>query len=408
MHSSRSSRTTDPASVELAEGGFAPDTEVMATRGPTPVTDLGVGDQVYTLDPSSRLVKLKPVTGVKTVSVESELIAIESRRADLHVAPDHRILYRTTARPRPRFLAAREFLNRSDHKFVNAWRRPPAPRLETVDITNFVDHYEICAAHDCHGHTFRAKLPDGCDPHRRNSHAGYYFSPETFKHYQDAIEGAATETRIHAGRWRTRRPYRFAGDDFLRFIGWYATEGSVTQNSGSDTEEIKLAQKHKQNRVAIAALLDRMGLEVTEDERGFRFSSKLYGHLLKDLCGTESRSKQLPAFVWSLPQDQQQLLLDVLIAGDGNDSETFYTSSDRLAGDVLRLSLELGMKPRYLRYRDMWQIYIRDVSDGFTSWRNVSRVSGGDELYRLTVEDYSTVMAGRNGRFQWVGVSCVS
>ncbi len=39
---------------------------------------------------------------------------------------------------------------------------------------------------------------------------------------------------------------------------------------------------------------------------------------------------------------------------------------------------------------------------------NVSTTLTQAVLYRLTVADYGTVLAGRNGRFQWIGVSNIS
>ena len=93
--------------------------------------------------------------------------------------------------------------------------------------------------------------------------------------------------------------------------------------------------------------------------------------------------------------------------GDGDEYGTFYTSSPDLASNVLRLMLELGMKPRYNK-RDVWQMHLSTLNDGFKSSRNVSEVIHREPMYRLAVEDFSIVMAGRNGKFQWVGVSAVA
>jgi DNA polymerase I len=69
--------------------------------------------------------------------------------------------------------------------------------------------------------------------------------------------------------------------------------------------------------------------------------------------------------------------------------------------------LELGMKPRYNK-SDIWQIHLSTLNDGFKSSRNVSECFVDGPMYRLAVEDFSVVMAGRNGKFQWVGVSAVA
>jgi len=82
--------------------------------------------------------------------------------------------------------------------------------------------------------------------------------------------------------------------------------------------------------------------------------------------------------------------------------------SDLLAHDVLRLMLELGYKPRYGRRRGIWQLFLSSISDGFKSSRNVSNTAVSKPMYRLAIEDFSVTMAGRNGKFQWTGVSAVN
>lgn len=394
--------------IKLSNGGFSSDMKVMTTNGPVRVSELAVGDDVYALDPVSRVVKLKPITAIRSVSYDGELITIETQRADLCVAADHRIPFRTEARSEIRFERAGDLENRSYYKFINSWQTLPRERLETVDITGFVDEFEICASSAVHGHTFRAALPDGCEPLRNNGHSGYHFDAETFKQYQSAIETAADKVMIRAGPNHRRRPYQFEGDDFIEFLGWFITEGSVYWSSSSDTAQVKLAQETETHRQSIASLFDRMELPVHSDRRKFEFSSKVFGQLLEDLCGVGSKHKRLPALVWNLPPEQKQLLLNVLLAGDGNDRQTYYTASDRLANELLRLCLELGIKPRYTRRDDIWQIYVRKVKDGLQSAKHVDRIGGGEDLYRLTVADYSVVLAGQNGKFQWIGVSEVS
>lgn len=394
--------------LELTNGGFTPETKVMTTDGPVAIRNLSVGDHLYTLDPVSRVVKQKPVTAVQSVSHDGELVAIETQRADLRVATNHRIPFRTEAKSEIRFERAGDLNERSYYKFINRWQTLPKERLDSVDITDFVAEYEICASCEAHGHTFRAALPDECKPIRNNGHSGYHFDEQTFKEYQSAIETIADEVTIRAGPNHHRRPYRFDGDDFIEFLGWFITEGSIYWSTSSDTAQVKLAQETDRHQQVIASLFERMELDVHRDDRKFEFGSKVFGRLLEDLCGAGSQYKRLPAFVWSLPQEQQQLLLDILLAGDGNDRQTYYTASEQLASDLLRLCLELGIKPRYTQRDGIWQIYVRRVNDGFQSKQHVRKVEAEKNTYRLSVADYSIVMAGRDGKFQWIGVSSIA
>lgn len=405
---STESSVSDSQSIHLSEGGFTGDMKLFTVDGPIAVADLAVGTLVYALDPTTTLIKLKPITAIERVPFDGDLVAIETKRADIRVAPGHRIPHYKRCSWALRFKPARALRELAYYKFVNEWRRLPGRRLDTVDITDFVDDYEISASFEEHGHTVRATLPEGCEPVRNNGHTGYHFDAETFKQYQDKIEAMATEVTIRHGPNHHRRPYRFDGDDFIQFLGWFVTEGSVYWSESSDTAQVQLAQKDERYRQSIRDLLERMGLLAYSNESYSGFSSKVFGRLLEDLCGVGSHNKRLPALVWDLHEDQQRLLLDVLLWGDGNDRGTYYTASDRLAYDVLRLCLELGVKPRYTRRRGVWQIYINTTNDGFQSAKHVRRIESNETLYRLTVADYNMVMAGRNGKFQWIGVSSVS
>ncbi|MFB6096561.1 MAG: hypothetical protein ABEJ74_04165 [Haloferacaceae archaeon] len=400
--------TTANDGTELAAGGFARGTEIMTTSGPVLVEELHAGDTVYALDLSTSIMKPKPVTTVTPVRVDDCLVAIESKRADLRVAPEQRIPYQTKSVSRPRIQPAGALEEQSYYKFVNDWQPIGGTRLDTIDITEFLESFEACVETREHGHTFRAALPEGCEPCRRNSHVGYFFDAETFKAFQRQLEALAHDVTVQAGPNHWRRPYTFDGDDFIRFVGWYVTEGSLYAGSDRDSITVQIAQEDATNRESIGALLERMGIDARRTDRSYRVGSKLFGTLLRNLCGVRSDEKRLPEFVWELDETQQHLLMDVLMAGDGNDFRTYYTSSDRLASDVLRLVLHLGMKPRYTRRDGMWQIYLSQQRDGLQPANHVCARAAKEEVFRVTVEDFPVVMAGRNGKYQWVGTSRVS
>lgn len=394
--------------TELAAGGFAPGTEVLTTEGVVSVEDLSPGTEVYALDPMTCLVKRKPVTAIEQVAHDGPLVAVETQRCALQVAPDHRILFRTPKDPQVRVQRAGDLHQRYEYKFINDWRVPSRQPLATVDVTEFLDDYRVCVAFDGHGHSFRAALPDGCEPCRRNSHTGYYFEPPTFKRYQAELEELGDQVTIQADSGHHRRPYTFDGDDFLRFLGWFATEGSLYRPADRNTVQITIAQETPTHRQAIRALFDRIDIDVTVKDRCVEFGSLLFGRLLQRLCGSESRSKRLPPFVHQLPRRQQRILFDVLIAGDGDDRGTFYTSSEQLATDIFQLSVDIGLKPRYGRRWGIWRIHPNTVNDGFQSPRHLSTIDGTGDVVQLSVADYPSVLAGCDGKFQWVGLSRVS
>lgn len=392
----------------LRPGGLTPETELLTPEGLCNAEDLCNSDRVYALEPDSRLVKHKRVIAVESVTDADEVVSVETRRADLRVAPTHPVYYCTNALPRSRVTLARDLTDKFHYKFLNRWHSPQSRRLTTIDLTDLTDRYQARVNYDCHGSTFRSQLPEGCEPTRGHGHSGYYFAAATFKQFQEKLESLGTSVKICGGPNSRGRPYRFDATDFLRLLGWFITEGSVYWSNTRRTAEVKIAQETPRYRQSLRRLFDRLGLSVSRSARDFRFSSTVFGELLERLCGDTSGAKRLPWFTWELCSAHQRVLLDTLLAGDGNARGTFYTSSAPLAHDILRLCLELGIKPQYSRRGEMWRLSTNRVLDGFRSDRNVRVVSYDGSFVQLTIEDYPAVLAGRNGNFQWVGVSRIA
>ena len=394
-------------SISLANGGFARETEVMTTKGPVQVSELEVRHQVPALDLTTGVVKPKQLTSVEAVSSSDEIVILAGKRFDFAVAPEHPIPYCTKAIQTPRLTTANALEQQRYYKFVNQWRYASGAHVETVDVTTLTDEYQICVTPEQHGRSFRTALPDDCIPVQRNGYTGYTFDAATFERYREEICAEAVETSIRSGKGHRRQPYQFDGDDFIEFLGWFVTEGSVYWPQDRQTATVQIAQKTERHRRRIESLLRRMAFDPHQQENGFRFGSYLYGQLLTDLCGDDSHSKRLPDLVWLFSTEQKEHLLEILLFGDGNEYGTYYTASDRLAGDILQLCLEVGYKPRYVYRRGTWQIFVNEVNDGFDTDTHLSTELYDGLLYQLTVEDDPIVMAGRNGKFQWVGVSNV-
>lgn len=401
--------TTHHESEKLnSDGGFSADTSVITTEGPKRIPELSAGDMLYTLDPSTARLDRNPVETVGSVPFSGSLVNIRGKRCDLLVHPDQRVPFCTKTISTIRFQRACDLHERADYKFVNSWTAPSYPRAEYIDITDLLDDYEIRATSEAHGHTFRAALPDDCLPCRQNSHTGYYFNAQTFKRYQEELESVADELSIVGGRNQRGRPYQFVTRDFVEFLGWFITEGSVTWRKKRNTAIVQIAQEKPEHRETIQALLTRMGFEFRSTQRSFQFGSALYGRLLTYLCGESSKDRRLPDLVWSLPTELKRVFFETLMAGDGNDYGTYYTISERLARDLCQFGLFLRMKPRYIRRDGLWELYWSERNDGFRPKTNVRTVQSGGEVYQLSVENNPLVMAGRNAKFQWCEVSTVS
>jgi DNA polymerase elongation subunit (family B) len=71
---------------------FSPDTEVVTVDGIKPVGDVEVGDRVYSLNPDTGEVEIKPVTDTQAQHYEGPMVKIENQHVDFLVTPNHRFL----------------------------------------------------------------------------------------------------------------------------------------------------------------------------------------------------------------------------------------------------------------------------------------------------------------------------
>lgn len=392
----------------LAAGGFAPDTAVMTTDGPVRVASLEPGMVVYALAPSTRVVKRKRVVVVDAVDPGFGWTCLSGKRFDFRVLSDHRVLYRTRSVDRPRFRRAGDLGAQTGYRFVNAWLRQWGGSIAQVDFRKWVDEYCVRVGFDGHGQTFRAALPEGCEPVRGCVRDGFFFDAETFRRFEGDLRAIGSSVGLQAGRGHRCQPVVVPGTAWLELLGWYATEGSVTWKSDRESGEVRIAQSDAERRSEIASVCAELGISARETEDAVRFGSVLIGGILEGLCGSGSRQKRLPEFVFGASTAQVARLRDVLLAGDGNAQGTFYTTSSDLRDGLLRLCVATGVKPRFTQRGDVWQVYVRTGNDGFRSDEHLGRYPANRPAYRLAVEDYGTVLAGRNGKFQWIGVSGVA
>jgi len=418
------------AAVKVIMNCFTPDTEVVTPDGVRDITDLEVGDEVYSLDPETMRMEVKPVVETHDYpDYRGDLVDIETSKIDFRVTPNHRMLVRKNetngiTKDEYRFVEAGELDRATNYELPHDWAGPDGERIDEIDLTEYVDDYEAWVRPEVHGHTFAAEIGYYPDSVLKNDIGveGYVFDPETFDENRKYIEDVAEQTFVHAESGRKWIPRTFDGDDFLELLAWYITEGNVYTSEekqfGEKTRGSATTVKIAQNAVAdgghsdhasIGDLLDRMGFDYYVDDRAYQFTSKLLGDLLEDLCGDGSFAKQIPEFVFDVSRKQKERFLETLIAGDGDrqtNSWRYTTSSERLRDDVLRLCAHLGLTASYNHDSGSWRIYVTEDS------KNTLRMhrSGGEStaqngVHCVTVEDNHTLLAGRNGKFQFVGQS---
>ncbi|UWG50118.1 DNA polymerase PolB3 [Halalkaliarchaeum sp. AArc-CO] len=430
--------------VKVIMNCFTPDTEVLTPAGIQGITDLDVGDEVYSLDPETLEMEVKEVEETHEYpDYRGELVDIETEKIDCRVTPNHRMLVRKNetngiSEERYRFVEAGDLDRATNYELPHDWSGPDGERIERVDLTELVDgEHEVWVRPEVHGQTFTDEL--GWTPRRVPKadvgETGYVFDADEFEADREYVESICEYSYVHAESGRKWIPRTYDGDDFLELLAWYVSEGNVYTSTekvfddavrGSATT-VKIAQDavadggtldvgdddgtliDGSTHATIGRLLDRMKIDYYVNDRSYQFTSKLLGEWLREHCGDGSADKRVPEFVFGASTDQKRRFLETLIDGDGDrqvESWRYTTASEQLRDDVLRLCAHLGITANYRHDGNVWRIYANErAKNTLRMHRSSERTEAEDGVYCVTVADNHTLLAGRNGKFQFVGQS---
>lgn len=391
---------------------LTPDAEVLTPSGIVNITDVSVGDDVYSWNPDTEKMEVKTVTDTIERSGEETIHHIDTNGIDLKLTDDHDMWVRRYRHTDEWEKTPVGDLNqRTEYQLPHDWEMG-GERMESVDIREWVDEYEVRIDPDCHGRTFAAAV-DWCAEH--NGNGVYYLEPGRFDAYEETVRDHADDITIQTRRKESHIPMKYSADNFIQLLAWYVTEGYIYT---SDREQIgdtvrgecttiNIAQEVPEYRNEIRSLLDDMGLTYYEDSNGFGITgSTALAEALLEMCGHGSYNKRLPQWVFDVATEQRESLLETMMKGDGDSGsqKRYSTASEELRDDMCRLLVTLGETPRYSSDSGVWRVTWRPAaSNGFTCERSVTKETYDGSVYCLTVEDNHTFVAGRNGNFSVVG-----
>ncbi len=419
---------------------FTADTEVLTPFGPRLITDLKVGDEVYTLNEKSGTVEIKPIVQCQHFVYDGHLVEIRNRFVDWKVTDNHelylgrRIFDKGKSRfrfskskalpeirqPGRRYLFQHSALQSATDggafARISLWSSVPSDEKLICIRPNEAWDRKFSQSSRFYHHEFTRRL--------EHSKTGRFYrttravidaiavSPETFERkYKCRLE--VNNFEGHGGR----TPWSFEPQAFFELVGWYVSEGSIQirqSNRGFRLARIVISQnpRHRQNRRLITSTIRKLGLAPRIWQGGIAFSSRIMAEFLRDECGTGSREKRLPRFVFQAPVQLRRALLESLMRGDGNIERNYYsTVSPRLAVDFQHLAFTLGvesaittepLRSGHIIYRiKMFGRYHHVLR------KNHFKITPAKQLdvYCITAQDNHTVYAGRNHKLGWIGQS---
>ncbi|XGI84315.1 DNA polymerase domain-containing protein [Halorutilales archaeon Cl-col2-1] len=418
------------SAIKVVMNCFSGDTDVVTEDGVRNIKDIETGEYVYSVDPETKQVEFKEVVETYEYDYSGEMVDIETRHTDFSVTPNHKMLVETES--------GTEFVEAGDLNDYTNYQIPTGDPIDGEKPEKFslleegkAENVFIYA--DGHGTSFKKSIGEASKKLEYESNRKAYRCSLGHIRENPVVADEADEILLQRGARQSTVPHEFDIEDWLRLVGWYVTEGSVYEikqiedlrtrresliheihpkeyetTKRGRSKKIQFAQIDGDGRDSIRSLLERMGMNPLSEERQISVTNAVIADWLVENCGSGSENKRLPDFVFSLDSSLLEVLFDTLIQGDGDTHSgiRYSTKSDRLKDDMVRLAVHLGYKPMVSRDSGVWRIRFSRNKGSFRMHRNgsISRSQDG-KVYCVTVEDNHTVLAGRDGKFQWVGQS---
>ncbi len=372
--------------VKVIMNCFTPDTDVLTPEGVRSITELDVGDHVYSLDPNTMTMEVKPVTETHSYpEYRGDLVDLHTDGVDFRVTPNHRMLVRdadenASTEEGWEFVEAGDLDADGHYELPTEWTYDePIDPAETVDLRELVEDT-----------TGIARI-------------------ET-----DGSGAVATPAGSQTGKERVERVNHVDRAAFVKLLGWYITGGELAPTE-TDPYQITisvddLSGENRSNLDAVEAVVGNLVSNYHRDDGAVHFSSERLYRVLERCCGG-SEKKTIPDVVFESSKGVRRAFLDVLVAGggqyeDGERSFTYTTESQHLRDDVLRLCLTLGHTGQYTREAGVWHVRSDQAQQATVQMdRDSSIATATAGVYCVTVADNHTLLAGRNGTFQFVGQS---
>jgi len=400
--------------IKVVMNCFDSETEVVGEGGVRKIDEVEVGDKLYTINPETYEVEEKRVVKTQEYDYGGDMVDINTRYIDFSVTPNHRMLTEKGGK------GEAEFVEAGDLNDYTNYQIPPGEPVEGRKPEKFslLEEGEAESAYiytDGHGVSYKKSVGKASEALEYESNRKAYECEPAHVSNNPELAEEADRVLVQRGAKHSSVPAEYDMENWLRFVGWYVSEGSVYEIKPKEYEDatrgrskkVQLGQLNDDGRDRIVSLLERMGLNPLRETRQISVCNSVIADWLTENCGSRSADKRLPGFVFELDSSLLEHLFDTLMRGDGDGHSgvRYSTKSDRLKDDMVRLAVHLGYKPLVNRDSGVWRIRFSDNEGAFRLHRNGGTSESDGSVYCVTVEDNHTVLAGRNGKFQWVGQS---
>jgi len=260
---------------------FSDDTEILTPNGWQLIKNVNIGEEVLGMNDGGEA-EWQPVLKKQIYIHDGPMIHFDGKSLDLLVTPEHKVFVR---------------------------RRSTSRIRGTQQLRSYKTNW----------HTLEASKIVGKYNHEMLRKVNW--------------QGVDIDDCITLGK------YQFQTDTFLEFLGLYLGDGSCYVNKRGYL--IKIAAFKERELTVGHEILTKLGVRFRRTETGYQFFSKPMYEILHPLG--HAPEKYIPAWVKNLPPHRLERVLYGLMNSDGNlETETYTTTSKRLADDVQEIIFKAG------------------------------------------------------------------
>jgi len=371
----------------MIEACFREGTEILTEEGWKDFRDISNKDKFATLDSQTQQVMYKKAIKIINYDYEGDMIEYNGQNLKFSVTPNHRMLIKRNTTV-------------GSHK-------------DKSRKSQLKDYYEFVEAD---------KLTNS-------------YVLKDFGDYQSKSISSIKIDGVFRNKYKV---IHYPIIPFLKFLGWYLSEGWISQQGNS--YRIGIAQSKKINFtkcIEIEETFKELNLHYNYDKKrqAYNVTNKLLFEWLKTNCyeiNTNSPikkktvyncyNKKVPNLVRHLNPELINYLLDTIIKGDGHVGENGYktltSSSLKLINDVQELVTKTGKTANIYNKKSKWSIirnrlcfsrpvYILgiclDYKNAFINKNNLKKVSYKGKVYCVQVEPHNTIYIKYKGTSFWCG-----
>jgi pyruvate/2-oxoacid:ferredoxin oxidoreductase beta subunit len=341
-------------------GCYSDDTEVFTEDGFKNIKDIKVGDRIWSVNPETNELELQENEKLHKYPYEGAMIRGKSRFIDFLITPNHN---------------------------VPMWYKGKWKFIKGIDL---IKRYKT----------------------------GFL---RKFYWYGNGIKLSDIEVpRIPKHRYQ-KEFSKFETKKWLRFLGWYISEGSLYKSKSGYL--IRIYQSNKDKKEKIYKLLQDLGLSPFKCNRSVDFQSRQIYEYLEKECGKGFKNKKIPKWALSLDRGHLRQIFGSLMEGDGSVTKQenrsshhlrYITASDTLMNNMVELILKLGRNCNVSKRDGIYRI---GIDNEYLKHKLYSRRRLYGDKQQVLLENYKgfvycpqlknnhTVIIKRNGKISLSGNS---